>query len=316
MREALKRRWFLLLLMTTLVVGIGAASSLVDLAQSVPQNWIIAMVLLAMALPLEVDAMWTTLRRPGPALLAVAVNLALVPLLAFAASRLLIDDLAVGLIIAGAVPCTLASAAVWTRMAGGNDAVSLLVTMITNLACFLVTPAWVRLLAGEATSSTHFGEMVVKLLLLVVLPILAGQVLRLIPTLGRWATANKSGLGVFAQFGILSIIFVGAVRCGQEVELLGDRLTSLSGQVALMLLLVATVHLAAWWFGYTAAAKLGMARPEQLAVAFSGSQKTLMVGLAIALEFGGLAVLPMVSYHVGQLVIDTMLANRCRRTTP
>jgi sodium/bile acid cotransporter 7 len=312
MRETLQRRWFLVLLMTTLVVGIAAASRLGGWADSVPQNWIIAAVLLAMALPLEVDTMWTTLRHPGPAFLAVAVNSLLAPLLGFAASRLLIDDLAIGMIIAAAVPCTLASAAVWTRMAGGNDAVSLLVTMITNLGCFLVTPGWVRLLAGQGAATTPFDEMVVKLLLLVVLPIIAAQVLRSIPTVGRWATASKSGLGVFAQLGILSIVFVGAVRCGREIGQLDDRLTSLWGQVALMMLLVAVVHLAAWWFGYVAAAKLGMARSEQLAVAFAGSQKTLMVGLAVALEFGGLAVLPMVAYHVEQLVIDTLLADRCR----
>jgi solute carrier family 10 (sodium/bile acid cotransporter), member 7 len=186
------------------------------------------------------------------------------------------------------------------------------VTMITNLVCFLFTPGWVRLLAGRGAASTPFSELVVKLLLLVVLPIVAAQLLRLIPTVGRWATANKSGLGVFAQLGILSIVFVGAVRCGQQISQLDNRLASLSGQVALMMLLVAAVHVAAWCFGYFTSARLGMARPEQLAVAFAGSQKTLMVGLAVALEFGGLAVLPMVAYHVEQLVIDTLLADRCR----
>jgi hypothetical protein len=38
-----------------------------------------------------------------------------------------------------------------------------------------------------------------------------------------------------------------------------------------------------------------------------------MVGLAIAIDFGGLAVLPMVAYHIEQLLIDTVLADRLRR---
>ena len=312
MHEILKRRWFLLVLTATLVAGITWAPRLALFAESVPRSAVIAAVLLAMALPLRIDTMWATLRRPGTALLAVAINLVLVPLLAYAASRLLIDELAVGMIIAAAVPCTLASAAVWTRLAGGNDAVSLLVTMITNLSCFLVTPAWVRLLAGRGDASVPFGEMMVKLLVLVVLPIIAAQLLRLIPAVGHWATANKSGLSVFAQIGILSIVFVGAVRCGQKLVELDDQLATIWGQVALMLALVAVVHVAAWWFGYSLAAKLGMARAEQLAVAFAGSQKTLMVGLAVALEFGGLAVLPMLAYHVAQLLIGTVLADRCR----
>jgi sodium/bile acid cotransporter 7 len=312
MLKKLHRRWFLVLLTVVLVVGITGAARLVPAAEAVPQNWIIAAVLLVMALPLEISTMWATLRRPGPALLAVGINLVFVPLAAFAASRLLVEDLAIGVIIAGSVPCTLASAAVWTRRAGGNDAVSLLVTMITNLSCFLVTPGWVRLLAGQGTTATPFGEMVLKLFLLVVLPIAAGQLLRLIPAIGNWATTNKSGLEVFAQLGILSIVFVGAVRCGLEASRLDYQMASLSGQIVLMLVLVAVVHLVAWRIGYFAAGKLGLARPEQLAVAFAGSQKTLMVGLAVALEFGGLAVLPMVAYHVEQLVIDTLLADRCR----
>lgn len=313
MRKILMRRWFLFVLSATLVAGIAGGPRLALFAESIPHNAIIAAVLLAMALPLRIDTMWGTLRRPGPALLAVAINLVLVPLLAYAASRLLVDDeLAVGMIIAAAVPCTLASAAVWTRLAGGNDAVSLLVTMITNLSCFLVTPAWVRLLAGRGDASVPFGDMVVKLFVLVVLPIIAAQLLRLIPAMGHWATANKSGLSVFAQLGILSIVFVGAVRCGQKLVELDARLATIWGQVALMLVLVTVVHVAAWWFGYSIAAKLGMARAEQLAVAFAGSQKTLMVGLAVALEFGGLTVLPMLAYHVLQLLIDTVLADRCR----
>ena len=312
MYETLKRRWFLFVLSATLVAGIAGGPRLALFAESIPRDAIIAAVLLAMALPLRIDTMWATLRRPGPALLAVAINLVLVPLLAYAASRLLIDELAVGMIIAAAVPCTLASAAVWTRLAGGNDAVSLLVTMITNLSCFLVTPAWVRLLAGRGDASVSFGDMVVKLFVLVVLPIIAAQLLRLIPAVGHWATANKSGLSIFAQLGILSIVFVGAVRCGQKLVELDARLATIWGQVALMLVLVTVVHVAAWWFGYSMAAKLDMARAEQLAVAFAGSQKTLMVGLAVALEFGGLTVLPMLAYHVLQLLIDTVLADRCR----
>ncbi len=315
MNETLKRRWFLLVLTATLVVGIGGGPRLALFAEAIPRNFLIAAVLLAMALPLRIDSMWATLRRPGPALLAVGINLVLVPLLAFAASRLLIDELATGLIIAAAVPCTLASAAVWTRLAGGNDAVSLLVTMITNLSCFLVTPAWVMLLAGQGDVSVPFDAMVMKLLVLVVLPIVAAQLLRLIPAVGNWATASKSGLSIFAQLGILSIVFVGAVRCGQKLIELDGQWATIWGQVALMLVLAATVHVVAWWCGYAVAGKLGMARAEQLAVAFAGSQKTLMVGLAVALEYGGLAVLPMLAYHVLQLLIDTVLADRCREAS-
>ena len=313
MLQALRRRWFLLMLLATLVVGIGWAESLATVAQNLPRDWVIGGVLLAMALPLEIDTIWATLRRPLPALLAVAINSLLVPLLAWGASFLLVDDLALGMIIAAAVPCTLASAAVWTRLAGGNDAVSLLVTMITNLSCFLVTPAILYLCAGRVDSNIDFTEMAQKLLLLIVIPIFAAQLLRLLPSVGEASTTHKRGLSTLAQLGMLSIVFVGAVSCGEKIAELEDRITLIAGQLLLMMVLAAAVHTIAWWVGYRCAARLGMDRGEQLAVAFAGSQKTLMVGLAIALPFGGLTILPMLAYHVEQLLIDTLLADRFQK---
>lgn len=312
MLDALRRRWFLILLVVTLVLGMGWAVQLESLAAQLPRDWIIGFVLLAMALPLRIDAIWATLSRPLPAVWAVVINWGVVPLLAWLASLLLEGDLALGIIIAAAVPCTLASAAVWTRLAGGNDAVSLLVTMITNLACFLATPAIIYLFAGRADTAVDFSQMASKLFVLIVLPIVLAQVLRLQSHLGEWATANKRGLSVFAQLGLLSIVFLGAVNCGLKLAALEGQLAPIAGQIALMLLLVAVVHTVAWFLGYWSAARLGMATEEQLAVAFAGSQKTLMVGLAIALSFGGLTILPMLAYHIEQLIIDTLLADRYR----
>lgn len=312
MLQALIRRWFLVLLLLTLVVGMAWAEPLADVAESLPRKWIIGSVLLAMALPLRIDAMWATLRRPAPALLATALNTLLVPVLAWLASQLLNDDLALGMIVAAAVPCTLASAAVWTRLAGGNDAVSLLVTMITNLSCFLVTPALIYFFAGRSDSSVDFWGMATKLLILIVLPIFLAQLLRLIPRVGALATDYKFALSTYAQLGLLAIVFAGAVNSGLRISAIEGELTLIAGQIALMLLLVALVHLVAWWVGYYGAAVAGMNPPEQLAVAFAGSQKTLMVGLAIALSFGGLTVLPMLAYHIEQLLIDTILADKYR----
>ncbi len=312
MLQALRRRWFLILLLLTVVVGMTWAEQLSDVSESLPRRWIIGSVLLAMALPLRIDAMWATLRRPGPALLATAINSLVVPALAWCASLPLSEDLALGTIIAASVPCTLASAAVWTRLAGGNDAISLLVTMITNLSCFLVTPALIYFLAGENDSSIDFSEMAIKLLTLIVLPIFLAQLLRGVASVGHWATENKLGLSVYAQLGLLTIVFAGAVNSGVKIASLDGSLAPIAGQIVLMMVLVATVHTLAWWLGYRTAARIGMTPPEQLAVAFAGSQKTLMVGLAIALSFGGLTVLPMLAYHIEQLIIDTILADKYR----
>jgi len=83
--------------------------------------------------------------------------------------------------------------------------------------------------------------------------------------------------------------------------------------LALVLVAVLAVHLAALWLGCRLARLLRMANDDVPAVAFAGSQKTLMVGLDVAITYyGGLAILPMVAYHVGQLLVDTLIADRWR----
>ncbi|MDZ4658956.1 MAG: bile acid:sodium symporter [Bythopirellula sp.] len=312
MRPVLQRHWFLVVLGIALVVGMAFPEQSAPAAFAIPKDWIIAAVLLAMALPLEFGSMWNSLRRPGPSLLAVFISFVVVPLLAWPISVLFQPDLAAGIIIAAAVPCSMASVTVWTRMAGGNEAVSMLVTVITNLACFIVTPAWVWFLVGRETATEPFAIMAINLFLVVVLPIVAGQLLRLIPAVATRAKRFKKLLSIIAQLGVLAIVFMGAVFGGVQLRELDGQLVDVAFQILMMMVCVAALHLVVWIIGYVAARQIGMNREDQIAVAFGGSQKTLMVGLAIALSIGGLAILPMLAYHVQQLLIDTVLAGRLR----
>ena len=77
----------------------------------------------------------------------------------------------------------------------------------------------------------------------------------------------------------------------------------------LMLLAVLVVHLTMFYAGMAAAHAFGMGREDSVAVGFAGSQKTLTVGLQVGLELQ-ISILPMVAYHVVQLVVDTVIADR------
>lgn len=317
MLRAIQRQWFLFALGALLAAGIARHSALKPVADLMPQDVVVASVLLVMSLGLKTSAVWSAVRRPTAAAIAVTVNLGVVPPLAWLAGRWLPTSLADGMIVAASVPCTQASAAVWTRRASGNATVAVLTTMATSLACFVVTPAWLELLAGRS-GGVHqdFGKLVLRLALLVALPIVVGQALRAIAAIRGWAARHAHGLAIYSQAGILSMVFVGAVECGRQFDKLersDGGAGPLAWQIAAMMALVAAVHLAAWGIGFWTAGRLGVSRADQIGVAFAGSQKTLMVGLAIAINFGGLAVLPMVAYHVEQLLIDTLLADRLRR---
>ncbi|EAQ79830.1 bile acid:sodium symporter family protein [Blastopirellula marina] len=306
------RYWFLLLLAVVISVGFGFSPTLEPVTK-IPflQNAIVVTVLFLMAFPLEFGDLHNAAKRPGPAALGTLMNFGLLPLLAWGASLLVSGDLRIGVNIAAAIPCTLASAAVWTRKAGGNDVAALVVTIVTNLLCFVVTPMWLKLTTGDSVS-LDLGAMVSKLLILVVAPMMVGQLCRIPWSIGRWATANRTTMSIAAQFGILSMVFLGCIGAGMSLRTLQEAAPPV-GMLALTLGVVIGVHATALVVGYGSAQWLGMRPADQIAVGISGSQKTLMVGLWLANLFyptQPLAILPLIAYHVSQLFIDTWVADR------
>ena len=196
MKDFLTKQWFLTALTAMLVVGFVFSESLTSVAEATwLSKFLLASVLFAMAFPLQTQLIVATLARPWAAFLASAINMALLPVVAWAAGFVLSPEMRIGLIVAATVPSTLASGAVWTRRAGGNDAVAMLVTVITNLFCFAITPMWLALLLGHS-QQLDFKAMVVKLALLVVLPMTIAQLLRQRRPLGEWASEHKKQLSI------------------------------------------------------------------------------------------------------------------------
>jgi len=311
----LKRQWFLVALACVLLFGFAFPERLERFAEfKLMRSMVVAAVLFVTALSLETRQIGQSLRRPVAPLLASAINMGVLPLLAIFVSRFLDGDWATGLIVAGAVPSTIASAAVWTRRAGGNDVVALVVTVITNSLCFLVTPVWVAFGSGRTGVTIELAPMIQKLAILVLLPMLFAQILRQNRSIASWSATHRWLLSLFAQVGILLIVLVGAIHCGLEVSTMKVHAILYSG--AAMLLAVVSIHLSMLWLGQATGRAIGLDRADWIAVGFSGSQKTLMVGLQVALMLGGgLMILPMVAYHVCQLVVDTIVADHLKLAT-
>ena len=283
-----------------------------------------------MALPIPFELIRRSIARPWPAVLASSINMVIVPVLAWMCAATLPSYLGGGLIVAATIPCTLASAAVWTRRAGGDDTVAILVTLITNLTCVIVTPLWLVALLGR-TVDLQIGPLVKELTLVVLLPMAVAQGLRLNRGVAAWAFRHKSALALTCQIGILFMVLTGAIEMGLRVdttEPMADQPVAAERTVSARLnatstcslklwhivwtvLLAAFVHLVAMAIGWHAAGRTGVSRPQQIGVAISGSQKTLMIGLKLAMDCG-VSILPMVAYHVGQLLLDTFIADRWR----
>lgn len=308
--QILGKNWFLLGLLIVIVLGMFAHSPLQPLATAnVLQTSIVFVVMLMMSAPIPMVLVRKSLLRPWPALLASLLNLGFLPLLAYALSPLLPTELAGGLIVTAAIPSTLASAAVLTRRAEGDESVAILGTLITNLSCAIITPVWLIWLLGKSIQLDPLS-IASNLVLLVVLPILAAQLMRLFTPFAAVADRHKLILSSLCQVGILIMVLFGAVQMGSKIASSSEATTNLSS--ILSVLAIATgIHLITLALGWHIAAGTGIQRPQQVAVAFSGSQKTLMIGLKLAIDCN-VSILPMVIYHISQLIVDSVIAERWR----
>ncbi len=313
MKSFLARHWFLLALGGVLVLGLIFPAALAPLTRSkLARDVIVASVLFLTALPLETAAIALAIRRPWAASLACLVNFGLLPVAAIGLAQFLDGDWATGLLVAAAAPGTIASAAVWTRRAGGNDVIALIVTVVTNSLCFVITPLWLSLAAVDGVE-IELWPMIRKLSLLVLLPMVLAQLLRRIPRIAKWSIIRKPRLSVASQLGILAIVLIGAIHCGLHLAKTGTDAPGFLAHLLKMLCAVVGLHASMLWVGQALGRQTGLSRPDWIAVGFAGSQKTLMVGLQVALMIGGgLTILPMVAYHFSQLMIDTLVADRLK----
>lgn len=321
----LKEQWFLVGLTVLLIVGLCAGWSghgplVKPITAYFPPRLITGGVLFLMAFSLDTQKLRAAFLAPFPVALAFVINLGAIPLLAWGLMRgQLFDDFRIGLMIAASVPSTTAAASVMTRKAGGNDAVSLLVTLATNGSCVLLTPLWLYW-ATSTRVELDLGRMMLDLVQAVMLPSLAGQLLRQVSLFKTFATTYKQSISNAAQCLIELMVFTAALEAGIKMHAMsqgaaGSAATGVSASALLLVWFTCLgLHAAALWGGRFAARRAGVAEPDAKAVGFSASQKTLPIGLYLSTELYSaqypFAMFPMLLYHATQLFLDTAIASR------
>ncbi|MBX3423517.1 MAG: bile acid:sodium symporter [Pirellulaceae bacterium] len=319
MLHLLRRYWFLVALAAAVLIGLLGHEWLLPVAKlSWLTTGIVMVVMAMMTAPVPMELVRQTLARPWPAVLASLINLGILPILGWCAAWWLPSDLAGGLIVAACVPSTLSSAAVMTRQAGGDDTVCIFVTLLTNVCCVVVTPLWLVGLLG-VNVQLNLADMVQNLCLVVLLPIAVVQITRWqSAAFSDWASRSAMRLSFACQIGILSMVLLGSVQMGSrwqdQAQQLGGDLSSVANvwTIAAVVLLGLLIHLTALVVGWYTSRLTGIDDPQCKAVSFSGSQKTLMVGLNLAIQCG-VNILPMITYHVFQLLFDAVIAQRWGR---
>ncbi|MFD5522168.1 bile acid:sodium symporter family protein [Streptomyces sp. NPDC127066] len=236
------------------------------------------------------------------------------PLLGLAARGLepvfLTHDLYTGLLFLTLVPSTIQSSIAFTSIARGNVPAAICAGSFSSLAGIVVTPLLAAVLLGNSGGGFS-TDSVVRIVLQLLVPFLAGQLLR--PWIGGFITRHKKVLGYVDRGSILLVVYTafseGMVQ-GIWSQVSGARLAGLLVVEALLL----GVMLLLTWYGAKA---LRFGREDRIAIQFAGSKKSLASGLPMAgVLFGAhasLAVLPLMLFHQMQLMVCAVIAKRRAR---
>jgi len=222
-----------------------------------------------------------------------------------------------GFIYLATLPTTISSAIVMTSSSGGDSSTALFTTTLSNVLGIFATPALcAALLASDASEGPSLATLMGKLSLLVLLPLLIGQLLR--PFAREWAGRSKKRFKRLSNGFIVFIVY--AAFCGSVASGIWAQVgaAAVTATVLLVLLFLGLFSTLAW----SAGKLLREERPQRIAAFFCSSQKTLAAGVPMAsIIFAagegsdsaisqGLVILPLMCYHPMQLFLAGFLSPR------
>ncbi|WP_187284478.1 bile acid:sodium symporter family protein [Streptomyces sp. uw30] len=246
----------------------------------------------------------------------LACTFLIFPLLGLAARGfvpvLLTQPLYQGLLFLTLVPSTIQSSIAFTSMARGNVPAAICAGSFSSLVGIVVTPLLAAAVLGS--SAGFSADSVVEIVLQLLVPFAAGQVLR--RWIGGFVARHKKALGLVDRGSILLVVYT-AFSEGM-VQGIWHQVSPLRlGGLLVVEAVLLAVMLALTWYGAKA---LRFNREDRIAIQFAGSKKSLAAGLPMAsVLFGAhasLAVLPLMLFHQMQLMVCAVIAKRRAHDAP
>lgn len=307
---------YMLLLLGTVVLGLVLpARGIAAVGLSQITYWAVALLFFiygAKLDPSSVRAGMLNWRLQGLSFIATYVLFPLLGLgMAFVFGDLLGPQVTMGLLFLSVLPSTVQSSIAFVSMAGGNVPAAICSASLSNMLGVVLTPTLAALVlhAGDGGVSL---DAIIRIGSQILLPFILGQLLR--PWVGGFVKSRKT-LTLVVDRGAILLIVYSAFGAGTVSGLWASiPPASLVALIAVMLVFLALV------FGVIAATGRLFRLPMQdrSVLFFCGSTKSLASGLPIAAalfppETVGAVVLPVMVYHMAQLLVCAMIAQHSAR---
>jgi sodium/bile acid cotransporter 7 len=241
------------------------------------------------------------------------------PLLVFALVNFvpgLDPNFALGISYLGALPSTVSAAVVLVSISGGNVPAAIFNASVSSLLGVVMTPFWMRVAGGEVGGELDFWASIVDLSTKVVLPVILGLAMHryLFPKIKPYLNRLK----YLDQTVILSIVFT--TFSESFSQRIFDSFSWLSlGGLALGMLFILLLVVGILFLLVRA---MSFSKEDQIAAVFCGSTKSLVHGVAIGkvlfptAAIFGLVLLPVMLYHLQQLILGSFLARYYEKNKP
>ena len=323
-REFVKRYWFITGLILLIPVGIMAPEAGLALKNS---GWVIPVfvgIMLGIA-GFTMDAsslvkQATNFRAVLPVLASIYV---VAPVAAYGLAKFFAPEndaeFIAAMMIMAAQAGSLASAIALTMMAGGNRELALICTLLSNGLTVALTPFILKLSIG-AEVDFSLGKMMLRMAYMILVPIIVGQLLR--KFIWEKAKSIQPTIRVVPQFIILLFVYTGFASGAEQLQNSSDIVLRFLAACVLL-------HMLMLGWNLLVSGMLRLQWPERTAVILCGSQKTLPNGIYIwdtffmphgndaaviaPVPFGAV---PLVLYHLFQLLVDTLLVPKFEKRNP
>jgi solute carrier family 10 (sodium/bile acid cotransporter), member 7 len=261
---------------------------------------------------LERDAVIRGMMHWRLQLLTLASTFVVFPVLGFVMFRafpnFLSESLWLGVLFLCALPSTVQSSIAFTSIARGNVAAAVCAATASNLLGIVITPLLVAVLLKRHSDISPL-EQIEQIVLQLLVPFIVGQIVS--RWLRPWAKAHSKLLTITDRGSIVLVVyaaFSAAVLAGAWSALQPIELAKILG-LSVVLLAIALL------FTRFAARALRFAKPDEIAVVFCGSKKSLVTGVPMAnilfpAALAGVVLLPTMLFHQLQLMVCAMLARR------
>ena len=267
-----------------LLVLAGALLSLAfpSVLQPIPMktiNYMLGVIMFGMGLTLNLNDFKIVFSRPKDMLIGCLAQFTIMPLLAWALTKIFqIDEaLVLGVVLVGCCPGGTASNVI-TYLAKGDVALSVGMTGVSTLLAPLLTPLLTWVLAGKSIDVDVVG-MQLSILLVVIIPIVSGLIIKsLLPKF------TEKAIDYLPAFSSVAIAFTVSIVISANASKL------LTG--GLLIIIVVILHnLFGLILGYFIGRLLGLTEPKKRAISIEvGMQNS---GLATSLAVMHFAAYPM-----------------------